>query len=147
MEAMTRIRATAPSVRILIFTGYPAARYAKRLLQQGASGYLDKSCAPEELLSAVRSVAAKSALDEAKAAAVCLPARTQRGVAPHETLSRREFQIFLRLAKGLSVGAIATLISVSPVTVSTYRRRLSKKMGLATGSEFMRYALAHGLLT
>ena len=145
MEAIGRIRAIAPSVGILIFSGYPAAHYARRLLHRGAAGYLDKGCEPEEVLRAIRSVAAGGRyVDAVTGEPDTADVGTTR--APHEKLSPREFQIFLRLAGGLTVGDIAKSISVSPLTVSAHRRRVSEKMGIATGSQFMRYALAHGLL-
>ena len=146
LEAITRIHASAPALGILVFSGYPAATYADRLRQQGASGYVDKGSDPDELVQAVRKVAAGGRHFGVAVPPVPAPVVTQVPAALHETLTRREFQIFLRLAGGLSVGAIARSICVSPRTVSTYSRRLRHKMGLNTSSELMRYALSHGLL-
>jgi len=117
------------------------------LLKQGASGYLNKDCDPEEIVKAIRTVARGRKYITAGVAerlAGDLGAGGDRP--PHEVLSERELQVFLRLAKGETVGHIAEGMSLSVKTVSTYRTRVMEKMGLESNSDLTYYALKAGLI-
>jgi two-component system, NarL family, invasion response regulator UvrY len=148
VEALLAIRARAPELPVLILSSFPEEHYAVTLLRQGAAGYLNKACDPDEIAEAVRTVARgrryiTPAVGEQLAAGLDKP---DSELAPHDQLSEREFQVFLRLAQGETVGQMAENMSLSVKTVSTYRTRLMQKMGLASNSDLTYYALKHGLI-
>jgi len=148
VDALAAIRARAPELPILILSGFPESHYATTLLRQGASGYLNKECDPEEIVTAIRTVARGRRYITAQVAELLAD-----GVAggnaeklAHETLSERELQVFLRLAKGETVGHIAEGMFLSVKTVSTYRSRVLEKLHLASNSDLTYYALKNGLI-
>ncbi len=148
IDALGMIRAMAPDVGILIFSGYPEEQYALHLIRQGASGYLNKVCDPTEILSAIRTIAAgRRYISPAVAELLAQQLNPKDGGSPHEQLSEREFQVFLKLAKGEIAGDIAKELSLSVNTVSTYRTRLMmEKMNLASNSDLTYYALKNELI-
>lgn len=147
VEALARIKAKAPGLPVLILSGFPESLYALPLMRQGASGYLNKDCDPEEIAKAIRLVALGRKYVSPAVAELLADGLAGGGEqAPHELLSEREFQVFLRLAKGESVGAIAEAMHLSVKTVSTYRARLLDKLKLASNSDLTYYALKHGLI-
>ena len=146
VDALRAIKARAPDLPVLILSGFAAQHYATALLRPGAAGYLNKDCDPEEIARAIRTVALgrryiTPAVAELLAEQLDAPAK-----APHEQLSERELQVFLRLAAGETVGHIAEQMSLSVKTVSTYRSRVLEKMGLASNSDLTYYALKNGLI-
>ena len=124
IDALAMIRAKAPDVGILILSGYPEEHYAMNLIRQGASGYITPTVA--ELLAQ--------------------QLNRKNDALPHEQLSEREFQVFLKLAKGQTAGDIADSLSLSVKTVSTYRTRLMEKMSLSSNSDLTYYALKNKLI-
>jgi DNA-binding NarL/FixJ family response regulator len=153
VDALAAIKARFPELPVLILSGFPEAHYATTLLRQGASGYLNKECDPEEIANAIRLVARgrryiSPAVAEQLADSVV--GGSGAGSAPdkplHEALSEREFQVFLRLAQGETVGHIAEALFLSVKTVSTYRTRVLEKLKLATNSDLTYYALKNGLI-
>jgi len=147
VDALSAIKARFPDLPVLILSGYPEQHYATHLLKQGASGYLNKECDPSEIIDAIRAVYRgrkyiTPGVAELLASGLTAPAEKQ----PHELLSEREFQVFLRLAKGETVGAMADSLAVSVKTVSTYRTRVMEKLGLSTNSDLTYYALKNGLI-
>jgi DNA-binding NarL/FixJ family response regulator len=147
VDALQAIKARAPEVRVLILSSFPEEHYATTLLRQGAAGYLAKDRDPEEIARAIRTVALgrhyiTSGVAERLASDLTDPAPKE----PHELLSEREFQVFLRLANGETVGHMAKSMALSVKTVSTYRTRMMEKMALSTNSELTYYALKHGLI-
>lgn len=147
VDALAAIKARAPELPVLILSGFPEEHYATTLLKQGAAGYLSKECDPEEIVKAIRTVFRGRKYITATVAERL--AETLGGDAdklPHELLSERELQVFLRLAKGETVGHIADGMSLSVKTVSTYRTRVMEKMALASNSELTYYALKNGLI-
>lgn len=147
IDAMGMIRAKAPDVGILILSAYPEEHYAMNLIRQGASGYLSKECDPIEIVNAIRTVALGRRYISASVAELLAQQLNRKDdVPPHEQLSEREFQVFLRLARGETAGDIAKALSLSVKTVSTYRTRLMEKMGLATNSDLTYYALKSKLI-
>jgi DNA-binding NarL/FixJ family response regulator len=147
IDVLGNIRAHAPQLPILILTGYPEAHYATNLLRQGASGYLNKECEPEEIVTAVRALArGRRYITPAVAELLAHRLHTDTDQEPHEILSEREFQVFLRLAQGETITAIATTLALSVKTVSTYRSRVLEKMTLASNSDLTYYALKHQLI-
>jgi DNA-binding NarL/FixJ family response regulator len=146
-DAIVQIHARAPSLAILVLSGYPEEHYAVDLIRKGASGYLNKQCEPSEIVTAIRTVAHGRRYITATVAELLVQQldRAEGGPA-HEQLSDRESQVFLRLAKGESVGEIAVAISLSVKTVSTYRTRIMEKMGLSSNSDLTYYALKAKLI-
>ena len=147
VDALAAIKARAPELPVLILSGFPEEHYATALLKQGAAGYLNKECDPEEIVKAIRTVFRGRKYITAGVAERL--AETLGGDAdklPHELLSERELQVFLRLARGETVGHIADGMSLSVKTVSTYRTRVMEKLQLASNSDLTYYALKNGLI-
>ena len=147
VDALQAIKARAPHLAVLILSSFPEEHYATTLLRQGAAGYLAKDRDPEEIVQAIRTVALgrryiTSGVAERLAADLAEPGHK----APHEMLSEREFQVFLRLAQGETIGHMADSMSLSVKTVSTYRTRVMEKMALASNSDLTYYALKNGLI-
>ena len=153
VDALAAIKARFPELPVLILSGFPEAHYATTLLRQGASGYLNKECDPEEIANAIRLVSrgrryispavAEQLADSVVGGGAGGPASDKP---MHELLSEREFQVFLRLAQGETVGHIAEALFLSVKTVSTYRTRVLEKLKLATNSDLTYYALKNGLI-
>lgn len=147
LDALAMIRAKAPDVGILILSGYPEEHYAMNLIRQGASGYLNKECDPAEIVDAVRTIAlGKRYITRTVAELLAQQLGRKDDVPLHEQLSEREFQVFLKLARGETAGDVAKSLSLSVKTVSTYRTRLMEKMGLASNSDLTYYALKNRLI-
>lgn len=147
VDVLRNIKAHAPEMPVLILSGFPEEHYATSLLRQGAAGYLNKECDPEEIVTAIRTVAAgKRYITSAVANLLAGQLNRDTEKPPHEQLSERELQVFLRLAKGETVGAIAESLSLSIKTVSTYRSRILEKLSLASNSDITYYALKNGLI-
>ena len=147
VDALAAIRARAPELPVLILSGFPEAHYAATLLKQGASGYLNKECEPEEIVSAIHPLArGRRYITPRVAELIADQLGDKANLALHETLSEREFQVFLRLAKGETVGAISDSLCLSVKTVSTYRTRVMEKMKLESNSDLTYYALKTGLI-
>jgi two-component system, NarL family, invasion response regulator UvrY len=147
VDALIRIRAAAPEVAVLVFTAYPQEHYAAILFQLGASGFLSKECDPIEIVRAIRELALGHR-HLTPALAALLAARLEgRSEAPHNRLSEREFQVFLKLASGMRPCTIAPDLSLSAKTVSSYRGRVMAKLRLSSTSELTYYALKHRLLS
>ncbi len=148
VDALAAIRARAPDLPVLILSGYPEEHYATTLLRQGASGYLNKDCDPDEIVKAIRTVCRGRKYITAGVAERLADGLSDGGgdKLPHEDLSERELQVFLRLAKGETVGHMAESMSLSVKTISTYRTRVMEKMHLASNSDLTYYALKNGLI-
>jgi len=147
VDALLAIKARAPQLPVIILSSFPEEHYATTLLRQGAAGYLNKDCDPEDIVKAVRTVALGRRYISpgvAERMAAGLVADDERRL--HDQLSEREFQVFLRLAQGQTVSHLADSIALSVKTVSTYRARVMEKMGLASNSDLTYYALKHGLI-
>ena len=147
VDVLRNIKAHSPDLRVLVLSGFPEEQYATSLLRHGASGYLNKECEPGEIATAIRAVAAGKRYITA-AVADMLAGQLNRDTEkpPHELLSERELQVFLRLAKGETAGAIAESLALSIKTVSTYRARILEKLALSSNSDITYYALKNGLI-
>lgn len=147
LDAMSMLRAKAPDMGILILSGYPEEHYAVNLIRQGASGYLNKECMPSEIVEAIRVIALGKRYISSTVADLLAQQlnRPQEGL-PHEQLSEREFQVFLKLAQGEHVSEISKDLSLSVKTVSTYRTRLMDKLRLGSNSDLTYYALKNNLI-
>ena len=147
LDALAMRRAKAPDMGILILSGYPEEHYAMNLIRQGASGYLNKECEPTEIVEAIRTIAlGRRYITPVVAALLAQQLHRKDSALAHEQLSEREFQVFLKLAKGATAGEIAEILSLSVKTVSTYRTRLMEKMALSSNSDLTYYALKNGLI-
>jgi DNA-binding NarL/FixJ family response regulator len=147
VDALAAIRARFPDLAVLILSGFPEVHYATTLLRQGASGYLNKECDPEEIVTAIRTVARGRRYVSAAVGELLAEGLAGSGNRPaHEALSERELQVFLRLAKGETIGHMAESMFLSVKTVSTYRTRVLEKLSLASNSELTYYALKNGLI-
>jgi two-component system invasion response regulator UvrY len=147
VDVLAAIKARAPDLPVLILSSYAEEHYATTLLRQGASGYLNKDCDPEEIVKAIRTVHRGRKYISAGTAERLAEEVTSASDAPlHEQLSGRELQVFLRLARGETVGHIAEGMSLSVKTISTYRTRVMEKMHLASNSDLTYYALKNGLI-
>ncbi|GAA4414037.1 response regulator [Quisquiliibacterium transsilvanicum] len=146
VDALIAIRARAPELPVLILSGFPEAHYATALLRHGASGYLNKECDPQEIVDAIRVVHQGRRYVTRALAELLAEGLVNVERPPHEQLSEREFQVFLRLAQGEAIGQIALGMSLSVKTVSTYRTRLLEKMRLSSNSDLTYYALKNGLI-
>ncbi|NDG41015.1 MAG: DNA-binding response regulator [Betaproteobacteria bacterium] len=147
VDTLAAIKLRAPELPVLILSGFPESHYATTLLRQGASGYLNKDCDPEEIVKAIRTVSRGRKYISAGLAERLAEGLVAGGDKPlHEQLSERELQVFLRLAQGQTIGRLADDLSLSAKTVSTYRSRVLDKMSLASNSDLTYYALKNGLI-
>jgi two-component system, NarL family, invasion response regulator UvrY len=136
---LRRLRHSHPDVPIVIISMHPAEQFARRMVQAGAAGYISKGSNPADLVSAVRQTLSGDRY---------LPPEPppDRSTLPHELLSDREYQVLRMIGQGRTVSEIATELSLSVKTVSTYRARILEKMQLRTSAELMRYVIAHKLV-
>ncbi len=146
IELIKSIRSIQPEQKILVLSMHPEEMYAIRALRAGASGYLTKESAPDELIAAVRKVAGggkyiSATLGERLASQLGVDLESPR----HERLSDREYQVLIMIASGRSVSEIAQELSLSQRTISTFRSRLLKKMDMKNNMELTKYALINNL--
>ncbi|MDA3913454.1 response regulator transcription factor [Oleiagrimonas sp.] len=147
LEMIKRVKELQPRLPILVFTMHQEEQYAVRALQSGASGYLTKEFDGDLLLRAIRKVASGGVYISAKVAELLARNVVRPDLAPpHTTLSGREYEVFTRLVRGMSLTDIAEEFCLSIKTVSTHKTHLLEKMGLSNQSELMRYAMRHGLV-
>jgi two-component system invasion response regulator UvrY len=146
IDLLAEIKHRYPKLPVLIMSLHGEEQFAVRALRAGAAGYLTKSAAPEQLISAFeRIVRGGRYISENLAERLAAVAGGDTG-APHDRLSDREFEVMRGIASGETAGEIAERLHLSVKTVSTYRARLLDKMGMATNSELTRYALQNGLV-
>lgn len=147
LDVLQRMKDRNIQARVLMFSFYPQEQYAIRAFKLGASGYLSKDSAFDELATAIRKIAAGGRyVSAALAERLLFQDIDPAGRLPHEALSEREFQIMIQLARGHSVTEIAHTLFLSDKTVSTYRARLLEKMGLRTNADLTMYALKNKLI-
>jgi DNA-binding NarL/FixJ family response regulator len=147
LETIKQIKELKPALPVLVLSVHSEQQYAVRALKAGASGYLTKECAPDELVRALRRVVEGGRYLSQDVAELLARevASNERGT-PHKRLSDREFQVLRKLAGGRSVKEIAQELALSEKTISTYRRRILDKMGMRSNAELIRYAVQEGLI-
>jgi len=146
LEALRRLRARSSEARILALSAHDDSMHARRALRQGALGFLSKRTAPETLLEGVRAVAeGKRYLDPRLAQDVAL-AEIDGGQSPLEQLSEREFEVFIRLARGAAVQRIAAELKVSASTIGTHLYNIKLKLNATNQAELTLIALRAGLI-
>jgi two-component system, NarL family, invasion response regulator UvrY len=148
LEVLREIKKSKPKLPVLVLSMHPEGQFAVRVLKRGASGYMTKESAPEELVGAIKKVLAggryvSPSLAE-KLATYLSGGDGQKQ--PQEKLSDREFQVLRLIASGKIVSEIAKELSLSVKTISTYRSRILEKMGMKNNAELMHYAMQHQLV-
>jgi DNA-binding NarL/FixJ family response regulator len=146
LDVLAHVKALKPALPVLILSMEREEEFAMRCLNAGASGYLEKRSAPEQLVSAIKRLAAGSRYISAELAqrlALQLDRRSER---PHDLLTKREFEIFLAIAIGKPVSLIAGELGLSVKTVNNHRGRVLEKLGMKSTSEVIRYAIRHELI-
>jgi len=148
LEILKQLKNQRPTLAVLMLSMYPEEQYAVRALRSGASGYLTKESAPEELITAIRKVSSggkfvSDSLAE-KLADQLNSANPDR--LPHELLSDREYQIMVMIAAGKTQMQIADELAISVKTVSTYRTRILKKMSVKSNAELTRYVIENKIV-
>ena len=147
LEALKQIKKIVPELPVLILSIYPEDQYALRVLKAGASGYLNKDAAPEELVTAIqRILSGRRYVTESMAEKIVQKLDDKSNVPSHELLSDREWDVFRYLATGRTVSEICEILSLKSTTVSTYRTRILIKMGLRTNADIIQYALENKLI-
>lgn len=147
IDVLRHIRSGYPRVRVLVLSGLPERQYALNVLRAGASGYLAKDAAADELLKAVHTVLNGRRYVSASLAELLVEdLDSDRDKPLHDSLSTREFQIFCKLAGGQSVSEIAKELFLSVKTVSTYRSRILEKMNFKSNADITYYAVKNQLI-
>lgn len=147
LVVLQEAKTTRPDLPILILSMHPEEQFAVRALKLGASGYLTKESAPDELINALRKVISggkyvSATLAEQLVAELGSPVQRPNP----DKLSEREFQVLQQIAAGRTISQIAEALTLSVKTVSTYRSRLLSKMKMKTNAELVRYAIQQGLI-
>ncbi len=147
LDVLHDIKAARPKLPILVLSMHSEDQYAKRALKAGASGYMNKESAPEELIKAARRLLAGGRyVSAALAEKLACDLTGDDGRPVHELLSDREFEVLRMIAAGKTVGQIAEGLRLGITTVSTYRTRILEKMKMTTNAELIHYAIDNHLL-
>ena len=147
LEVLPGVRKRRPSAAVLVLSVHSEEHFAIRAIRMGAKGFVSKTSMAQELVGAIRSVAAgKKHISPTVAEALARTVGADRDRPLHETLSHREFAVMRAIAQGKTVSEIAAEAPLSVKTVSTYRSRALEKMCMRTNAEFMLYAVRHGLV-
>lgn len=147
LDILRQLKIEKPKLPIMMLSVHPEEQYAVRALRAGASGYLTKESAPDELIAAIRKISqgrkyVSSSLAEKLAVELGIDVKKPR----HEVLSDREFQVMCMFASGKTVKEIATELSISIPTIRTYRIRILEKMKMKNIAEIIHYAVKQGLV-
>ncbi len=144
LELIKRIKTEWPKQKILVLTMHTNKQYAVRAIRAGATGFLSKATASEEMVTALRKIVAGRAYISAEIAEeLALSQQPDSDVARHSLLSDREYQVFQFLVGGKPVGDIARSLNLSVKTVSTHKARILEKMSMTSAAELVRYAIAN----
>ena len=147
LDTLKQLKTLKPRLRVLVLSMYPEDEYAIRAIKAGAAGYLTKARASRELMEAVKKVSSGGNYIHASVAEKLLfDTKPEKSKPPHETLSDREYQIFLMIVKGKKVGEISDELFLSVKTVSTYKVRILGKMEMKSTAELVKYAVEHELV-
>ena len=147
LDVLKQLKIERPRLPVLILSIHSENQYALRVLKAGASGYINKSSAPDELIRAIKKVfRGGKYISPAFAENLAIHLDTNYDELPHESLSDREFQVILLIASGKTVSEIADELSLSVKTISTYRSRILEKMKMKNNAELTRYVIEQQLL-
>ncbi len=145
LDVLRQLRSQQPGVRTLVVSMYPENRFAIPALRTGAAGYLTKEHAADDLVAAIRRIAAGGRFISPSVAEL-LAGELANDRLPHQRLSARELQVFERLVSGQKVSEIADALGLAVPTVHTYRARILEKIQARSNADLVRYALDHHLL-
>jgi DNA-binding NarL/FixJ family response regulator len=146
VELIKLAKAEQPKLRVLVLSMHSEQQYAVRAVRAGASGYLTKESAADELVTAIRRIARGGAyITPETAERLVLDTSSSTDRPPHTQLSNREFEVFRMIVSGRSVTEIAQRLNLSVKTISTHKARILEKMGLSSQADLVRYAVKHGL--
>ncbi len=146
LDALKEIKRARPNLPVLVLSIHPEAQYGKRALMAGASGYVNKMSAPNDLVRAISQVlAGRLYVSPEMGEDLAARLKPDSGRQPHENLSNREFQVLRLLGSGRTPTQIAEELHLSLTTISTYRARILEKMNMRTTAELMHYALSNDL--
>lgn len=146
IDLIKLVKAEFPKLPILVLSMHKEEQYAVRAIKAGAAGYLTKESAAEQLIGALRKVAAGGLfISPTVAERLALEYGNRLEEAPHTTLSDREYQIFQMIVAGDTVSAIADRLCLSVKTISTHKSRILQKMGKSSSAELIHYAIEHQL--
>jgi len=147
LDVLKDLKAMCPKLPVLVLSMHPEEQYGRRILKAGASGYMNKKSAPEELIKAIRKLLAGGTyVSPALAERLALDLKRDATRPAHEMLSDREFEILRMIASGKTVTQIAEELHLSVTTISTHRARILEKMHMTTTAELMHYALSNHLV-
>lgn len=145
IDLVKRIKHEKPALRVLVLSMHGEKQYAARALKSGASGYLTKDTASEQLVAAIRKIAGGGVHISDAAAEQLLASTLPGGASPHALLSDREYEIFRLIVSGMSLTEIGDKLHLSVKTVSTHKTHIQQKLGLNSTAELVRYAMENGL--
>lgn len=147
LEATRKLVQSDPSLRVIVVSVHSDEPFPSRMLQAGASGYLTKGCAVDEIIAAIKAVHAGDRYIGADVAQKLALKMTPGGeLSPFDVLSPREMQVMLMLTQGQRLQSISDKLCLSPKTVSTYRHRLYEKLGVSSDVELARLAMNYGII-
>jgi len=147
LDVLRELRRLRPKLPVLVLSVHPEDQLGARVLKAGASGYMNKESAPEELIKAVRKVLEGSVyVSVAMAERLALDLRENAGRPLHETLSEREFEVLRMLASGKTVTEVAEELHLGVPTVSTHRAHILAKMNMTTTAALISYAVHNRLV-
>jgi two-component system invasion response regulator UvrY len=146
-DVLVDLKRVRPKLPVLVLSMHPEDQYAKRVLRAGASGYMSKDSAPDELIKAVRKVLAGGRyVSPALAEVLALDLGRGADQPLHERLSDRELEVLRLMGSGKTISQIAEVLHLSVTTVSTYRARILEKMSMTTTAELMNYAIRNQIV-
>jgi two-component system invasion response regulator UvrY len=147
LDILKEIRNKRPKLPVLILSMYPEEQYAVRVLKAGASGYMTKDSAPNELINAIKQISkGKKYVSPSLAERLAVDLEVTTGRPMHESLSDREYQVMCMIASGKTLKEIAEQLSLSIKTISTYRSRILEKMNMKSNAELTHYAIKNKLV-
>jgi two-component system, NarL family, invasion response regulator UvrY len=147
LDVLKQLKIEKPRIPVIILTIHPESQYALRILKAGASGYLTKESAADELINAIHKVhRGGKYISPELAEKIAFALDEETGKLPHESLSDREYQVLCMIGSGKAVSQIADALALSVKTVSTYRTRILEKMRMQNNAELIHYAIQNGLV-
>jgi len=147
LDVLKQLKIEKPKLPVIILSIHPESQYALRVLKAGASGYVTKTSAPDELINAIRKVyRGGKYISPSIAEKLAFQLDTNFKEMPHEMLSDREYQVMRMMASGKTVTEIAQELALSVKTISTYRARILEKMKMKNSAELMHYAIQNRLV-
>ena len=147
LDVMKQIKAQKPHLPVLVLSVHSEEQYAVRVLKAGASGYLTKDSASDELIAAIRKISSgRKYITSSLAEKLAFNLESDTDKPRHESLSDREFQVLCMIASGKTIAEIAENLFLSENTIRTYRSRILEKMNMKSNNEITSYTIKHGLI-